>query len=79
MKSAPGISPKKIAFYDPERKGMFIHIDQLADSPFKVGDRFSLRKGKRELFAITIIRDEQGDIFFDKKDFLLIVCVCYPF
>ena len=67
MKSAPAISPKQIAFYDPERKGMFIHIDQLADSPFKVGDRFSLRKGKRELFAITIIRDEQGDIFFDKK------------
>ena len=67
MKSAPAISPKQIAFYDPERKGMFIHIDQLADSPFKVGDRFSLRKGKRELFAITIIKDEQGDIFFDKK------------
>ena len=67
MTSAPKISPKQIAFYDPERKGMFIHIDQLADSPFKVGDRFSLRKGKRELFAITIIKDEQGDIFFDKK------------
>ncbi len=67
MKSAPGISHKQIAFYDPERKGMFIHIDQLADSPFKVGDRFSLRKGKRELFAITIIKDKQGDIFFDKK------------
>ena len=67
MKSAPAISRKQIAFYDPERKGMFIHIDQLADSPFKVGDRFSLRKGKRELFAITIIKDEQGDIFFDER------------
>jgi hypothetical protein len=61
------ISPKQIAFYDPQRKGMFIHADQLANSPFKVGDRFSLRKGKRELFAMTIIRDDQGDIFFDKK------------
>ena len=67
MTSIPQISPKQIAFYDPERKGMFIHIDQLAESPFKIGDRFSLRKGKRELFAITIIKDEQGDIFFDKK------------
>ena len=67
MTSAPEISPKQIAFYDPERKGMFIHIDQLADSPFEVGDRFSLRRGKRELFAMTIIKDEAGDIFFDKK------------
>ncbi len=67
MTSPPHISPKQIAFYDPERKGMFIHLDQLADSPFRVGDRFSLRKGKRELFAITIIKDDQGDIFFDKS------------
>ena len=67
MTSAPEISPKQIAFYDPERKGMFIHIDQLAQSPFEVGDRFSLRAGKRELFAMTIIKDDQGDIFFDKN------------
>ena len=67
MTSGSGISPKQIAFYDPERKGMFIHADQLADSPFKAGDRFSLRTGKRELFAMTIIRDDQGDIFFDKN------------
>ena len=67
MKPTPEINPKQIAFYDPERKGMFIHVDQLADSPFKVGDRFSLRTGKRELFAMTIIKDDQGDIFFDKN------------
>ena len=67
MTSAPEISPRQIAFYDPERKGLFIHKDQLAGSPFGVGDRFSLRKGKRELFAMTIIKDEQGDIFFDKN------------
>jgi len=58
----PEISPKQIAFYDPERKGMFIHKDQLVDSPFEVGDRFSVRKGKRELFAMTIVKDDQGDI-----------------
>ena len=67
MTSAPGISPKQIAFYDPERKGMFIHTDQLADSPFKIGDRFAVRKGRRELFAMTIIKDDQGEIFYDKK------------
>ena len=67
MTSVPEISPKQIAFYDPDRKGMCIHVDQLRDSPFKVGERFSLRKGKRELFAITIIKDDQGDIFFDKN------------
>jgi hypothetical protein len=67
MTSAPKISPKQIAFYDPQRKGMFIHVDQLADSPFKIGDRFSVRRGRRELFAMTIIKDEQGQIFFDQK------------
>ena len=67
MSSAPDISPRQIAFYDPERRGMFIHKDQLTDGPFAVGDRFSLRKGKRELFAMTIVKDDQGDIFFDKN------------
>ena len=61
------IDPHQIAFYDPDRKGIFIHVDQLVDSPFEIGDRFSVRKGKRELFAMTIEKDENGDIFFDKK------------
>jgi hypothetical protein len=60
-------SHRKIAFYDPERKGIFIHNDQLKDSPFDIGDRFSLRKGKRELFALTIVKDATGTIFYDKK------------
>ncbi len=67
MISESGITPENIAIYDPDRKGIFIHRDQLANSPFEVGDRFSVRKGKRELFAITIVRDAQGDIFFDKN------------
>ena len=61
------IGPDQIAFYDPDRKGILIHRDQLADSPFEVGDRFSVRKGKRELFAVTIVRDGDGDIVFDKR------------
>ena len=67
MTATPDISPKQIAFYDPERKGIFIHVDQLAGSPFKIGDRFSVRKGRRDLFALTIIRDHEGRIFFDQK------------
>jgi hypothetical protein len=61
------ISRNQIAFYDPDRKGILIHKDQLADTPFAVGDRFSVRKGKRELFAMTIIKDGNGDIIFDKR------------
>ena len=61
------IDPQQIAFYDPDRKGIFIHVDQLAYSPFNIGDRFSVRKGKRELFAITIEKDDNGEIFYDKK------------
>ena len=61
------ISPDQIAFYDPDRKGILIHKDQLVDTPFKIGDRFSVRKGKRELFAMTLITDDNGDIFFDKR------------
>ncbi len=39
MTSGSDISPKHIAFYDPERKGIFIHNDQLKESPFEIGDR----------------------------------------
>ncbi len=60
-------SAEIIGIYDPDRKGIFIHRDQLGSSPFKVGDRFSVRKGKQELFAMTLIKDDQGEIFFDKK------------
>jgi len=65
--TSSGISPHQIAFYDSDRKGILIHIDQLANTPFEVGDRFSVRKGKRELFAMTLIKDDDGDIFFDKR------------
>ena len=67
MTSDSDIGPDQIAFYDPDRKGILIHKDQLADTPFEVGDRFSVRKGKRELFAMTIIRDDDGDIVYDKR------------
>ena len=67
MSDPSQINPRQIANYDPERKGIFIHRDQLAASPFRAGDRFSLRKGKHQIFSITIIKDDAGDIFFDKS------------
>jgi hypothetical protein len=67
MTSISRISSNQIAFYDPDRKGVLIHKDQLEDTPFEVGDRFSVRTGKRELFAMTIIKDDNGDIVFDKR------------
>ena len=56
-----------IAIYDQDRKGIFIHKDQLDDSNFKVGDKFSVKKGQKELFALTIIKDNNGGIVFDKS------------
>jgi hypothetical protein len=67
MPSESNIRANRMAFYDPDRKGIYIHYDQLKDSPFEIGDRFSVRKGKRELFAMTIVKDDKGEIFFDKK------------
>ncbi|UCG08705.1 MAG: hypothetical protein JSV83_08665 [Desulfobacterales bacterium] len=60
------IRNNQIAVYDPDRKGIFIHKDQLQDCKFKVGDKFSVKKGQKELFALTIIKDDNGDIIYDK-------------
>ena len=57
----------KIAFHDRDRRGIFIHQNQLTDSPFKPGDRFALKKGQFDLFTLTIITDAEGDILFDKN------------
>lgn len=56
----------EIALYDEQRKGIFIHRDQLKGTGFTSGDRFSIHKGKRKLFALTIVKDDQGEIFYDK-------------
>ncbi|MDJ0912326.1 MAG: hypothetical protein QNI95_02095 [Desulfobacterales bacterium] len=57
----------KIAFHDRDRRGIFIHQKQLTDSSFKPGDRFALKKGQFDLFTLTIIKDTEGDILFDKN------------
>jgi hypothetical protein len=67
MVSKKNIANRPVANYDPDRKGIFIHKDQLIDSGFNVGDRFSVKVGKQDLFAISITRDDRGDIVYDKN------------
>ncbi len=59
--------PHRLALHDSERRGIFIHTNQLDGTGFKAGDRFSIRKGKRELFSMIIIKDDKGDILYDKN------------
>jgi hypothetical protein len=67
MTTPKNIIAKPTANYDPDRKGIFIHQNQLDDSGFKVGDRFSVKVGKQDLFAISIVKDDKGDIVYDKN------------
>ena len=67
MISKKDIADLPVANYDPDRKGIFIHQNQLIDSGFKMGDRFSVKVGKQDLFAISIVKDDKGDIVFDKN------------
>ena len=67
MASENDIAGLPVANYDPDRKGIFIHKNELAESSFKAGDRFSVKFGRLDLFAITIIKDDKGDIVFDKN------------
>ena len=67
MISEKHVTGLPVANYDTDRKGIFIHKNELNDSSFKVGDRFSVKIGKQDLFAITIIKDDKGDIVYDKN------------
>jgi hypothetical protein len=55
-----------IAFYEKERKGIYIHAGLLKDGPFAPGDRFTVRTGTTRLFTVRIKRDDSGDIFYDR-------------
>ena len=67
MVSKKDIADLPVANYDPDRKGIFIHKNQLINSGFSVGDRFSIKVGKQSLFAISIVRDAKGEIVYDKN------------
>ena len=61
------IADLPVANYDADRKGIFIHKNELDGSGFKVGDRFSVKVGKHDLFSISIVKDGKGDIVYDKN------------
>ena len=67
MVSENDVAGLPMANYDSDRKGIFIHKNELADSSFKPGDRFSVKVGKQDLFAITIVKDGKGKIVYDKN------------
>jgi hypothetical protein len=67
MVSQNDVTGLPVAVYDPDRKGIFIPKDQLSASNFKVGDRFAVKWGKQDLFAVTIFKDDKGDIVYDKN------------
>ncbi len=67
MVSQNDIAGLPVANYDPDRKGIFIHKNELTESSFKMGDRFSVKVGRQDLFAITLVKDDKGDIVFDKN------------
>ena len=71
MVSIKDLGALPVANYDPDRKGIFIHKNELNDSSFKVGDRFSIKVGKQDLFAISIVIDDKGDIVDDKNGILI--------
>lgn len=57
----------RTAVLDRERRGILIPASQLADSGLSAGDRFRLKKGQRDLFAVVLVKDPQGEVFFDRS------------
>jgi hypothetical protein len=56
----------RIAFYEKERQGIYIHRQLLQGIPFQPGDRFSVRPRPAQLFSVTLVKDDHGDIFYDQ-------------
>jgi len=55
------------ALHDRDRRGILIPASELEGSGLSVGDRFTLKKGQRDLFAVALLKDASGDIFFDRS------------
>jgi hypothetical protein len=62
----PHRTPQRLALNDPQRRGILIPANQLVDAPFAVGDRFKVKMGQKDLFAVLIVKDPQGDILYDR-------------
>ena len=61
------ITPDGLALNDYDRKGILIPADVLKNSPFTIGDRFSVKIGKTELYTVSIGLKENGEIFYDRS------------
>ena len=57
----------RTAVNDRDRRGILIPANQLDGSGFAPGDRFVLKKGQRELFTVTLVKDPKGYILFDRS------------
>jgi hypothetical protein len=57
----------RTAVHDRQRRGILIPAGQLEGLNLSPGDRFRLKKGLRELFAIALVKDDRGDILFDRS------------
>jgi hypothetical protein len=55
------------AVHDPQRRGILIPAQELVGTPFKPGDRFSVRKGKQAFFTLKLLLDPNGPIVFDRQ------------
>ncbi len=58
--------PERLALDDPRRRGILSPASQLSDTGLAVGDRFKVKAGQKELFAVLIVKDDQGDILYDR-------------
>ena len=58
--------PQRLALNDPQRRGILIPASQLVDSGLVVGDRFKVKMGQKDLFAVLIVKDDQGEILYDR-------------
>jgi hypothetical protein len=57
---------QRLALNDPQRRGILIPASQLVDTTFTVGDRFAVKRGQKDLFALAVVPDAQGDILYDR-------------
>ncbi|MBL0714853.1 MAG: hypothetical protein JJV98_14255 [Desulfosarcina sp.] len=62
---------QRLALNDPQRRGILIPANQLIDTALAVGDRFKVKRGQKDLFALVIVKDEQGDILYDRTGIFL--------
>jgi len=67
----PSAEPSRIACYEEERRGIFIHRDLLQGTPFRPGDRFAILPRPAQLFSVTLVRDPAGPILFDRHGIFL--------